>query len=124
MPKEDAELGVYSSSGTVIVDNIDPSHSQPTSHNAPAPIIVPRHVVAGVRTEDAYKFEEYEDTCVRMEPRHHCWTPAGEVLLGCKGGQLIKVFHLLMITNPNPLKTIHTWVFTGAGICRELSHHL
>ena len=109
MPKEEAELGVYSSSGTVIVDNVEPSHSQGTSHNAPAPIIVPRHVVAGLRTEEAYKFEEYEDRCVRMEPTHHCWTPAGEVLLGCKGGQLIKVLHLFITTNPNLLKTIHIY---------------
>ena len=91
MPTEDAELGRYNSSGNKEVTGRESSQSHSSAHLTRMTIIIPRHVVAGIRSEDANKFNEYEDKYVRMVPQHHCWMPTGDVLLGCKGGQLIKV---------------------------------
>lgn len=39
----------------------------------------------------ADKFMDYQDEKERVVPSSHCWTPSGDVIVGCKGGQLVKV---------------------------------
>ena len=61
-----------------------------------ASLELPVSAVAGLQGTDAEKFEEYVDSCERACPSTHCWTPAGEVLIGCSTGELLKVAcHLL-----------------------------
>jgi hypothetical protein len=61
---------------------------RPTSR---ATVCVPIESIAGVEGEDAERFDDYQDERPRIVPVTHCWTPAGDVLVGCKGGQLLKV---------------------------------
>jgi len=56
-----------------------------------ASLELPVSAVAGLQGEDAEQFEEYSDNCSRAIPSVHCWTPAGEVLIGCSTGELLKV---------------------------------
>ena len=59
-----------------------------------ASLELPVSAVAGLQGEDAEQFEEYTDSCERACPSIHCWTPAGEVLIGCSTGELLKVVEL------------------------------
>jgi len=52
---------------------------------------LPQTSVAGVSGEEARKFEEYQDDTIRAAPVAHAWMPSGDVLIGCSGGQLLKV---------------------------------
>ena len=52
---------------------------------------LPKSSMAGVSGVDADRFAEYQDDEVRVVPVSHCWTPAGDVLVGCAGGQLLRV---------------------------------
>jgi len=61
-----------------------------------ASLELPVSAVAGLRGADAEAFEEYADSCERACPSVHCWTPAGEILLGCSTGELLKVTALCM----------------------------
>ena len=56
-----------------------------------ATVELPRSSMAGVKGQEAERFEEYEDDKVRVVPVSHCWTPSGDILVGCAGGQLLKV---------------------------------
>jgi len=56
-----------------------------------ASLELPVSAVAGLQGEDAEQFEEYTDNCERACPSVHCWTPSGEVLIGCTTGELLKV---------------------------------
>ena len=56
-----------------------------------ATIDLPRSSMAGVKGQEAERFEEYEDAKFRVVPVSHCWTPSGDILVGCAGGQLLKV---------------------------------
>jgi len=68
-----------------------------TTHNVEtkASLELPVSAVAGLQGEDAEQFEEYADNCERACPSVHCWTPAGEVLIGCRTGELLKVITVL-----------------------------
>ena len=48
-----------------------------------------------------------QDKRERASPLSHCWTPAGDVLIGCAGGQLLRVDGETMLAkilyNPGPL---------------------
>ena len=52
---------------------------------------LPMSSVAGVKGDEAEKFQEYQDMSTRVKPKSHCWLPSGDVLIGCSGGQLLKV---------------------------------
>ena len=69
-------------------------------------VTVPMESIAGVQGEDAERFEDYQDERPRIVPVTHCWTPAGDVLVGCKGGQLLRV---CLFTCPDFLQ--HTLIF-------------
>ena len=56
-----------------------------------ATIALPQTAIAGVKGDGADQFSRYQDDKERVEPEAHVWTPTGEILLGCKGGQLIRV---------------------------------
>jgi len=56
-----------------------------------ASLELPVSAVAGLQGTDAEKFEEYVDSCERVCPSTHSWTPAGDVLIGCSTGELLKV---------------------------------
>jgi len=56
-----------------------------------ASLELPVSAVTGLQGTDAEKFEEYLDNCEHACPTTHCWTPAGEVLIGCSTGELLKV---------------------------------
>lgn len=72
-----------------------------------ASIELPVSAVAGLQGEDAEQFEQYTDSCERACPSVHCWTPAGEVLIGCSTGELLKVVMTIM--------TVCTGVRGGTG---------
>lgn len=61
-----------------------------------ASLELPVSAVAGLQGEDAEQFAEYTDSCERSHPSVHCWTPAGEVLIGCSTGELLKVVMIMM----------------------------
>ena len=52
---------------------------------------LPQHSIAGVTGEQVERFAEYQDSIERVVPVSHCWTPKGDLVVGCKGGQLLKV---------------------------------
>ena len=54
-----------------------------------------RFLFPGVQGDDADRFAEYQDERPRVIPVTHCWTPAGDVLVGCSGGQLLRVSTIL-----------------------------
>jgi len=62
-----------------------------------ASLELPVSAVAGLQGKDAEQFEEYCDTCERSVPSTHCWTPTGEVLIGCSTGDLLKVLYPVML---------------------------
>ena len=37
------------------------------------------------------RFEEYRDEGARVRPKSLCWLPTGDLIVGCSGGQLLKV---------------------------------
>jgi len=77
-----------------------------------ASLELPVSAVAGLQGEDAEQFEEYADNCKRASISIHCWTPAGEVLIGCSTGELLKVIMiittLLFLLLAYMIKT-HSW---------------
>ena len=52
---------------------------------------MPKAAVAGLVGELAEKLDEIQDMTVRVVPVSHTWAPNGDVFIGCKGGQLVKV---------------------------------
>ena len=59
-----------------------------------AAVIIPHNAIAGVKGEDAVKFDIYQDDVDRCTPVTHCWTPSGHIIIGCEKGQLLKVFNV------------------------------
>ena len=57
---------------------------------------LPQTSVAGVRGDEADRFIEYQDPVDRVIPTEHVWTPAGDIMMGCVGGQLIKVMSIVL----------------------------
>lgn len=47
--------------------------------------------IAGLFEPEAERFEDYKDKRMKCVPVSHAWTPAGDVLIGCEQGQLIRV---------------------------------
>ena len=41
--------------------------------------------------EEAERFDDYQDQRVRAAPLSHVWLPTGDVIVGCTGGQLLRV---------------------------------
>ena len=68
-----------------------------------ASLQMPVSAIAGLHGKDAEQFEEYAETCQRAVPSMHCWTPAGDVLIGCSTGELLKVIMVESITKQRPL---------------------
>ena len=54
-------------------------------------MVVPHEAVAGLKRRHFEHFAAYEDMTQHATPVAHCWTPAGEVYVGCAAGQLLKV---------------------------------
>lgn len=52
----------------------------------------PKPAVAGLVGEKAEQLEEIQDLTPRVVPLSHAWTPAGDVFIGCQGGQLVRVY--------------------------------
>lgn len=52
---------------------------------------VPKAAVAGLIGEKAEELEEIQDVTPRVTPLCQAWTPAGDLFVGCRGGQLIRV---------------------------------
>ena len=52
---------------------------------------LPQTSMAGVHGEEADRFMEYQDPTERVVPTEHVWTPSSDIIMGCVGGQLIKV---------------------------------
>ncbi|CAG2236908.1 CFAP43 [Mytilus edulis] len=54
-------------------------------------IDVPRPAIAGLVGEKAEQLEEIQDSTPRVIPLCQAWTPGGDLFIGCKGGQLMRV---------------------------------
>jgi len=52
---------------------------------------MPLSAIAGLNGLDAEKFIDYKMDNERLIPITHCWTPAGDILVGCLDGELLKV---------------------------------
>lgn len=52
---------------------------------------VPKAAVAGLIGEKAEQLEDIQDVTPRVTPLCQAWTPAGDVFVGCRGGQLVRV---------------------------------
>ena len=52
---------------------------------------VPKAAKAGLVGELAEKLDEVQDETERVIPVSQVWTPIGDLYIGCKGGQIIKV---------------------------------
>lgn len=52
---------------------------------------VPKAAVAGLIGEKAEQLEEIQDETLRVTPLCQAWTPAGDLFVGCRGGQLVRV---------------------------------
>lgn len=53
---------------------------------------LPVSAIAGLRGPDAENFEEYRDEKDKVRPSTHCWTPNGDIIVGCTTGELLKVW--------------------------------
>lgn len=47
--------------------------------------------IAGLMEPEAETFEDYRDDRLKVTPVSQAWTPAGDVLIGCMNGQLLRV---------------------------------
>ena len=47
--------------------------------------------IAGLMEPEAEMFEDYRDERLKVIPVSQAWTPTGDVLIGCQGGQLLRV---------------------------------
>ena len=56
-----------------------------------ATVQLPQSATAGVTGDEAESFARYQDHRPRCIPMSHCWLPSGDFLIGCAGGQLLKV---------------------------------
>ena len=56
---------------------------------------LPETSIAGIKGAEAEKFDEYRDKRSKAVPKCHVWTPAGDLLVGCTDGQILKVFKVL-----------------------------
>ncbi|KAL4232016.1 Cilia- and flagella-associated protein 43 [Mactra antiquata] len=54
-------------------------------------IDVPKAAKAGLTGEMAENLDDIQDKTDRVKPVSQVWTPIGDLYIGCKGGQLIKV---------------------------------
>ncbi|XP_013386289.1 cilia- and flagella-associated protein 43 isoform X2 [Lingula anatina] len=52
---------------------------------------LPKAAVAGLVGEMAERWDDLQDHRPRVVPKSHCWTPVGDLYVGCEGGQLLKV---------------------------------
>ncbi|XP_062576681.1 cilia- and flagella-associated protein 43-like isoform X2 [Saccostrea cucullata] len=52
---------------------------------------LPKAAIAGLIGEKAETLEEIQDTTPRVVPLSHTWSPSGDVFVGCKGGQVLRV---------------------------------
>lgn len=52
---------------------------------------VPKAAKAGLVGEIAERLDDIQDEVVRVKPISQAWSPIGDIYIGCKGGQLIKV---------------------------------
>ncbi len=52
---------------------------------------LPQTSVAGVKGAEAELFDEYQDKRSKVIPKSHVWTPTGDLLVGCAGGQILRV---------------------------------
>jgi hypothetical protein len=52
---------------------------------------MPLSAIAGLHGTDAEKFQEYQLENERLIPVNHCWTPTGDILVGCLDGELLRV---------------------------------
>lgn len=57
---------------------------------------LPKAAIAGLVGEKAEVLEEIQDTTPRVVPLSHAWSPSGDVFVGCKGGQILRVARLYM----------------------------
>lgn len=52
--------------------------------------------IAGLLDPQAEMFDAYKDPRMKCVPTSHSWTPAGDILVGCSQGQLLRVILLLV----------------------------
>lgn len=52
---------------------------------------IPLSSIAGLHGADAENFQEYQVEKERLIPVNHCWTPTGDILIGCLDGELLRV---------------------------------
>ena len=52
---------------------------------------LPQTSIAGIKGDEADTFDEYQDKGSKAVPTCHLWTPAGDLLVGCADGQILKV---------------------------------
>ncbi|XP_074642124.1 cilia- and flagella-associated protein 43-like isoform X2 [Tubulanus polymorphus] len=90
-----------------VIDEKDRDEMMPTrasTRMTQATIDLPQSAVAGLVGELAEKFEELQDTTAKVKPVSHCWMPNGDLLVGCKDGQFLKIdgelFKVHMLHNP------------------------
>ena len=73
------------------MDDYLPERDLPTRASTRCTVDVPRTSIARVKGNEADTFMAYEDKRERATPLAHCWMPTGDILVGCAGGQLLKV---------------------------------
>ncbi|XP_071090035.1 cilia- and flagella-associated protein 43-like isoform X1 [Haliotis cracherodii] len=80
---------------------------------------VPKAAIAGLVGEMAERLSEIQDETVRVAPVSQTWTPTGDIYVGCKGGQLLKIDGELMkarvLYYPPPLAETPQSRATSAG---------
>ncbi|KAL3863237.1 hypothetical protein ACJMK2_005002 [Sinanodonta woodiana] len=54
-------------------------------------IAVPKAAIAGLVGDLAEQLDEIQDQTVHVVPVSQAWTPGGDIYIGCKGGQLLKI---------------------------------
>ena len=59
---------------------------------------LPETSIAGIKGAEAEKFDEYRDKRSKVVPKCHVWTPAGDLLVGCADGHILKVLKVLKET--------------------------
>ena len=72
-------------------DDLDQPPTRASTRMTRYTVDVPKAAVAGLVGEMAERLDDIQDEVDRCKPVSQAWSAIGDVYIGCKGGQIIKV---------------------------------
>ena len=72
-------------------DDLDQPPTRADTRMTRYTVDVPKAAKAGLVGEMAERLDDIQDEVERIKPVSQTWSPIGDLYIGCKGGQLVKV---------------------------------